>query len=464
MSLKFGKGNRSIAFNPTSAFPLDARYYFESYELAAAAAQTAEEAGSTNTQYYFGQQIVVVENNTANFYIIQPDGTLSEVGGKIEIDTNVFEYIDNKLNLYGFTEAVAGAQLTKDSAGKLSWIKPDTTTVQGLSTAIANLQKDLDENYYTKLETEEKIAATAHLKRKEVSSLSDIDLNAADADQYIYMIPVGLENEDNKYYEYIIFEEKIVDDEGIETTIKTPKLVGTWEVNLSEYAKLVDLNNKVDKDGDKVLISPELVTKLENLSEDANENYIKSVSDEFQVNGEGHLSIVKISQDNITGLKTALDNKVSVEDGKGLSSNDFTNELKTKLETINVNALNNMQTAVGQLSKDIYGYIDETTGKEVDGLSDFVAVLKKDVTLLSQRADKADGNIVTLNQRADKADNRINTIEKTINNFDKTYVSITNFNTVVGNMDSLLEQQINIIDEINNINERLTWGIIPESN
>jgi hypothetical protein len=109
MSLKFGKGNRSIAFNPTSAFPLDARSYFESYELAAAAAQTAEEAGSTNTQYYFGQQIVVVENNIANFYIIQPDGTLSEVGGKVEIDTNVFEYIDNKLNLYGFSEAVAGA-------------------------------------------------------------------------------------------------------------------------------------------------------------------------------------------------------------------------------------------------------------------------------------------------------------------------------------------------------------------
>jgi hypothetical protein len=55
MALDFGKGNRSIAFNPTSAFPLDARSYFESYEEAAAAALTAVEAGSADSVYYFGQ-------------------------------------------------------------------------------------------------------------------------------------------------------------------------------------------------------------------------------------------------------------------------------------------------------------------------------------------------------------------------------------------------------------------------
>ena len=38
MAIDFGKVNRSVAFNPTSAFPLDARSYFESYELAEAAA------------------------------------------------------------------------------------------------------------------------------------------------------------------------------------------------------------------------------------------------------------------------------------------------------------------------------------------------------------------------------------------------------------------------------------------
>ena len=67
MAITYGKGNRSIAFNPTSAFPLDARSYFESYARAVEAAASAEPASSTNTQYYFGQEIVVVENNVAKF-------------------------------------------------------------------------------------------------------------------------------------------------------------------------------------------------------------------------------------------------------------------------------------------------------------------------------------------------------------------------------------------------------------
>jgi hypothetical protein len=42
--------------------------------------------------------------------------------------------------------------------------------------------------------------------------------------------------------------------------------------------------------------------------------------------------------------------------------------------------------------------------------------------------------------RADKADNKITAIEEHLGTFDSTYVSIADFNTVVGNMDSLLSQ------------------------
>lgn len=141
MALNFGKGNRSVAFNPTSAFPLDARSYFESYELAAAAALTAEEAGSSSTQYYFGQSIAVVENGVASFYIIQPDGTLGEVGGKIEINENVFVFDENeKLTLVNYADAETGAQLTKGADGKLIWVKPDTTTAEGQAAEISTLK------------------------------------------------------------------------------------------------------------------------------------------------------------------------------------------------------------------------------------------------------------------------------------------------------------------------------------
>lgn len=140
MSLDFGKLDFAVSFSRQTAFPLDARSYFESLASAEAAAKTAEVAGSKNTTYYFGQTICVVENNVASMYIIQPDGSLGAVGGKIEIDENQFVLEDGVLNLLGFANAVEGAQLTKGADGKLSWVKPDTTTVEGLSTTVAALE------------------------------------------------------------------------------------------------------------------------------------------------------------------------------------------------------------------------------------------------------------------------------------------------------------------------------------
>lgn len=75
---EFGKLNFSTSFNPTSAFPLDARCYFNSLALAKAAAATAEEAGSTNTVYYYGMKLLVDDGVFAKWYTIQRNGTLLE--------------------------------------------------------------------------------------------------------------------------------------------------------------------------------------------------------------------------------------------------------------------------------------------------------------------------------------------------------------------------------------------------
>lgn len=148
MAMTFGTLDFAVAFNRQTAFPLDAKSYFESLELATAAAASAQEAGSSETTYYYGQTIAVVENGKATLYVIQPDKTLKEVGGNILIDENVFvKGEDGKLSLLGFADAVGGAQLVKTEDGKVSWVKPDTTTVEGLSTAIESLKTTVgDEN------------------------------------------------------------------------------------------------------------------------------------------------------------------------------------------------------------------------------------------------------------------------------------------------------------------------------
>lgn len=77
---EFGKLNFSVALNPTSAFPLDARCYFNSLALAKVAAATAESVGSTNTVYYYGMKLMVdlLDGTTPKWYIIQADKTLKE--------------------------------------------------------------------------------------------------------------------------------------------------------------------------------------------------------------------------------------------------------------------------------------------------------------------------------------------------------------------------------------------------
>ena len=63
----------NVALKPSTAFPLDAREMFGSFEEALAAAKTAEDAGSDKTIYYFGQMVTVYEDGVAKSYIIQPD-------------------------------------------------------------------------------------------------------------------------------------------------------------------------------------------------------------------------------------------------------------------------------------------------------------------------------------------------------------------------------------------------------
>ena len=357
---EFGKLNFSTSFNPTSAFPLDARYYFESLEAAQAAAATADVAGSSTTTYYYGETFVVVENSVATMYIVQPDKTLSEVGGNIDLNENVFTTnADGKLDLYAFADAVSGAQLTKGADGKLIWVKPDTTTVEGLSTEVESLRTDVDalqttvsskansSDVYTKSEIDTKISGV-YIYKGSKTTYSELPAEASIGD--VYNIATadtanGIKAGDNVAWDGTSWD----------------VLAGT--VDLSGYATVAALENKVDKvDGSRLMTTAE-ADKLAALVEGAQVNAIDGVSSEFVISEEGKiLSVNTIEQSKISGLTEALAGKVNVEEGKGLSSNDFTDELLTKLNGIdagaNVNILevvkmNGTALAISEKSVDI---------------------------------------------------------------------------------------------------------------
>lgn len=142
---EFGKLNFSVSFNPTSGFPIDARYYFDSLEAAQAAAGSAVEVGSSDSVYFIGMNLVVVADGLATMYVIQPDKTLKPVGTTPVGDGKTIAVSpEGTISLVGAESAETGSYPSKKADGSIEWIKPDTTTVEGLNQAVEALDSRVD--------------------------------------------------------------------------------------------------------------------------------------------------------------------------------------------------------------------------------------------------------------------------------------------------------------------------------
>lgn len=364
------KLNFSIPFAMTSALPLDANSYFESLEAAMTAAESAEQAGSSATQYYFGQNIIVVEDNKATLYIIQPDKTLKPVGSgaaaDVEVDGKSITSSAGILALKGFSSALTNQQVRVGENGELEWFTPDNSAVEDLQTEVGQLQTAVDgintelankadtNDVYTKIETDVKIDAAisgvytptgssdfANLPTPGANNLGDViivndrfitdDKFVTPGQEYpagtnVVVVKTGSNPDTYKY-------------EILSTAVDLTDYLTKTEASTT-YLTKAEAENKVDKKTGYSLIQDTLITKLNGLAD------IKSVSNEFTLSEEGQLNLTSVSQDKVTGLTTALDSKVDKVEGKGLSTNDFTNELKTKLDGIQAGAQTNVLESV----------------------------------------------------------------------------------------------------------------------
>ena len=106
MSMDFGKLNFAVGFNRTSAFPLDANSYFESYTDAVAAAAGAAVVGSSDSAYYIGQLIIVNESGKFGLYQIGADKKLVKFGQASSAD-------DLKSQLDALAATVEGLNVSK---------------------------------------------------------------------------------------------------------------------------------------------------------------------------------------------------------------------------------------------------------------------------------------------------------------------------------------------------------------
>ena len=197
-------------------------------------------------------QVLTYDANSGLWVARDPAGI-----AEIPFDDNQFELTDNgELSIIDFAKAENGAQLVKGADGKLSWIKPNTETVDGLSTAVETLRNDVDElaEIVEGLDTPEEIdtkiseaiAAVNHLSYKIVESTEGINPAEAGADKFIYLVKNG-----------DIYDEYMVVNGALEK-------VGDWNVDLSNYAtkdEVAAVDTKVD----------DIATLLNGVSEDVEE-------------------------------------------------------------------------------------------------------------------------------------------------------------------------------------------------
>lgn len=105
----FGKLNFAVALEPTSAFPLDGRTYFESMEAAEAAASSAGPVGSTDTKYHYGMTLTVCEDNDISLWAILPDKTLARVSLSVTLSEEAYNELATSGGLKsGIFYAIAG--------------------------------------------------------------------------------------------------------------------------------------------------------------------------------------------------------------------------------------------------------------------------------------------------------------------------------------------------------------------
>lgn len=407
---KTDKLDWAFPFQRTGAFPLDRSSVFSSLADARLYASGAGDERGLGGSSYVGQPISVYDatSSSVTLYTIQPDRSLKEVGSAPVGDNLSVELADGKIQVKGFGKGYYKyVPKTETENAKYEFV--DGEFIEGLEPRVVNTENGLEiawyqpsnEEFYTKTEVQTlistAIANADHLKRQIVASKDEIDLTAENADQYIYMVPTGLQHEDDKYDEYIVINGAL-------------EKVGDWEVDLSNYYTKTETDTKIadavsaatgGESAASVLIALNAYktsndARVKAVEDDvaalkevqAEKNVINSVSSEFNISDTRELSINEIPIAKIANLQDSLDGH---------------NTRITALE----NALNGEDEAPGLIAK-------------------------------------------------------VASLEEITNDLGTNYVTIADFKTVVGDIEAMKTDNRNLLTDINNIQDILTWKDIPQ--
>lgn len=483
--------------------------------------------------------------------VVSEDGEL--VIGWFEPNPTTIDGVKDQVTAVQGTVADLDEQLNKEG-GLVDQVEDLQEEIGHAATEAGNdatgLYAELDKkanaaDVYTKSETDVAIAtavsAADHLKRKIVENYEAIQTyinEHTDAEQYIFMVPTVYvyTSESNKYDEYVVL--KSTDGEGNSTYTIEP--VGSWAVDLSDYVSETELadylksyytQEQVNKLLEAYATTATLESKLEKYytieqlgailegyyTSEQIDALLADIYDKDAIDSQFSNYYTKEETDDL------LDEKVNVEEGKSLVSD----EEIAKLATVEANAQENFIKSVNeaQFTVSEAGKLDLTTtitnslltesdkaklnalvvdGDKVEISGTVNATNVQDLdTWINQNRDSVDGLFSTtaatklagIEESAQK--NLINSVDETefsvddaghltLNNpveftslsdhftvseagaleLTDSYVLTSVYAAEVGDLSALIRvtgnENSTLVDEINYINERLKWGELVE--
>jgi len=320
-----------------------------------ASLEAAQTYAASDPVAYVGQILTVVDNanGIATVYAIQDEaGTLKKVGtSPVGDEATITVAANGTVSLYG----VAGLELTRTEDdgsitkinyqpllvdGKLTWVEPSSTTVEGLALEIEGLKTRVSAVETTVGDATKGLVKDVATITNTIATLVGTDTNKsvrtiANEELTKQLIPENAQESMNTLQEIAAWIQSHPEDASAMSAdiTKLQGIVAGIGGEGEQATVIAYVNSITTPITDRVSAAEGKITALETAG--AEKNIINSVdTTQFSIDAERKLSLLDIAMSKVTGLSAALDGKVNTEEGKGLSSNDFTTELLNKLTGI----------------------------------------------------------------------------------------------------------------------------------
>lgn len=397
MSMDFGKLNFAVGFNRTSAFPLDANSYFESYSAAQTAAAGAATVGSSDSAYYIGQLIIVNESGKFGLYQIGADKTLVKFGQassaddlKSQLDALAARVDGLDTSKAGWVggqapEASAGGSLVVfDASGKIN-----ASGIKVIDSAVNNSAMEVPTSKAVKTYVATQVASAVQYLGL-LENLNNLSTTAGEGDFYRLGADLGA-----GYHA----------GDLLIATIDNPQTISDWQLVHGEAVGVegITAGNGIQKTGTDanptIAVKPATTTAIGGII----------VGDNLTVDGTGKLSAIDTTYEDVTttthGLMTAADkiklngiaegaNKTIVDASLSATS---TNPVQNKA----VHAeFNSVRTLVSDTQNTLQGNIDQVS----TNLSDAETNLRAS---LNGKVDKVAGKGLSTNDYTTAEKNKL---------------------------------------------------------